>query len=105
MGLSLEELAHKSGVSKPYLSMIETGHLPSDLKLKQIEETLQFRGGELLAHAHLERAPEDVRRMLRKLLTREIGNLHSPASGDPLDALLRSEDVLASIDEPGRKAI
>ena len=45
----------KSGISKPYLSLVEnskTKDFPSDAKLSLLERTLKFPTGSLLAHAH-----------------------------------------------------
>ena len=71
LGLTLDELAGKTGISKPYLSLIETGRVPnppSDEKLRKLEITLGFGPNELLAQAHLQRTPRDVRAMLQRLL-------------------------------------
>src|SRR6266566_1324216 len=71
MGLTLDELAGRTGISKPYLSLIETGRVPnppSDEKLRKLEQTLGFTPGELISQAHLHRTPKDVRDMLGKLL-------------------------------------
>lgn len=69
--MTLDELAQRSGVSKAYLSLIETGRVanpPSDDKLRAIEQALNFPSNELLAHAHLQRTPRDVRAMLQQLI-------------------------------------
>ena len=45
LGLTLDDLAAKTGISKPYLSLIETGRVnnpPSDEKLRKLERTLGF---------------------------------------------------------------
>src|SRR6185503_3630413 len=71
LGLTLDELAAKTGISKPYLSLIETGRVPnppSDEKLRKLEKTLEFIPGELLTQAHLQRTPGDVRAMLGRLM-------------------------------------
>jgi phage repressor protein C with HTH and peptisase S24 domain len=71
LGFTLDELAGRTGISKPYLSLIETGRVPnppSDEKLRRLEQTLGFTAGELLTQAHLQRTPGDVRAMLRKLV-------------------------------------
>lgn len=71
LGLTLDDLAGRTGISKPYLSLIETGRVPnppSDEKLTKLEQTLGFKTGELLTQAHLHRTPRDVRAMLSKLL-------------------------------------
>src|SRR5579872_2070032 len=71
LGLTLDDLAARAGISKPYLSLIENSRVPnppSDEKLKRLEETLGFGEGELLAQAHLHRTPRDVRAVLGRLL-------------------------------------
>ena len=68
MGFTLDDLAGRTGISKPYLSLIETGRVPnppSDEKLRRLEQTLGFTTGELLTQAHLLRTPRDVRAMLQ----------------------------------------
>ena len=79
LGLTLDELAGRTGISKPYLSLIETGRVPnppSDEKLRRLEQTLGFTPGELVTQAHLHRTPRDVRAVLSKLLqsrTEDLG--------------------------------
>jgi transcriptional regulator with XRE-family HTH domain len=71
LGLTLDELAGRTGISKPYLSLIETGRVPnppSDEKLRRLEQSLGFTPGELVTQAHLQRTPRDVRAVLTKLL-------------------------------------
>jgi repressor LexA len=71
LGLTLDELAGRTQISKPYLSLIETGRVPnppSDEKLRRLEQTLGFVPGELITQAHLYRTPRDVRAVLSKLL-------------------------------------
>src|SRR5205809_5918144 len=71
LGLTLDELAGRTGISKPYLSLIETGRVPnppSDEKLRRLEQSLGFTAGELLTQAHLQRTPRDVRAVLAKLI-------------------------------------
>jgi repressor LexA len=71
LGLTLDELAGRTQISKPYLSLIETGRVPnppSDEKLRRLEQTLGFPPGELLSQAHLQRTPRDVRAVLAKLM-------------------------------------
>src|SRR5262245_34689899 len=72
LGLTLDELAGKTGISKPYLSLIETGRVPnppSDEKLRRLEQTLGFGAGELITQAHLQHTPRDVRAVLQKLVS------------------------------------
>lgn len=71
LGLTLDELAGRSGISKPYLSLIETGRVPNppaDEKLGRLEQTLGFSPNELIALAHLHRTPNDVRAVLGRLI-------------------------------------
>src|SRR5687767_13642904 len=71
LGFTLDELAGKTGISKPYLSLIETGRVPnppSDEKLRRLEQSLGFTPGELVSQAHLHRTPKDVRVVLENLL-------------------------------------
>jgi phage repressor protein C with HTH and peptisase S24 domain/transcriptional regulator with XRE-family HTH domain len=77
LGLTLDELAGRTGISKPYLSLIETGRVPnppSDEKLRKLEQVLGFTAGELLTQAHLQRTPRDVRAMLTKLMAAGSGS-------------------------------
>src|SRR3954467_6980308 len=72
LGLTLDELAGRTGISKPYLSLIETGRVPnppSDEKLRRLEQTLGFGANELITQAHIQRTPRDVRDMLHRLLS------------------------------------
>ena len=74
LGFTLDELAGKTGISKPYLSLIETGRVPnppSDEKLRRLEQALGFTTGELVSQAHLQRTPRDVRAMLQSLMNGE----------------------------------
>src|SRR3954449_6028415 len=82
MGLTLDELAGRTGISKPYLSLIETGRVPnppSDEKLRRLEQTLGFASNELVSQAHLQRTPKDVRAMLQRLLSDSV----SAKAGQP----------------------
>jgi len=70
LGLTLDELSGRTGISKPYLSLIETGRSanpPSDEKLRRLERSLGFEDGELVSQAHLQRTPRDVRTLLLEL--------------------------------------
>ena len=62
--LTLDEVSHKVGFSKPYLSTIETGKVknpPSDTLLKKLERVLKFERGQLTHIAHMDRIPADIR--------------------------------------------
>lgn len=86
LGFTLDELAGKTGISKPYLSLIETGRVPnppSDEKLRRLEQTLGFGAGELISQAHLQRTPRDVRAVLQNLIKGRgaRGEGHEAANG------------------------
>lgn len=69
LGLTQEKVAELAGISKPYLSNIETGRVrnpPTDAVLESLESVLQFEPSDLLHLAHLERTPEDIRRDLQQ---------------------------------------
>ncbi len=117
MGLTLDELAARAGMSKPYLSLIETGRVgnpPSDEKLRRLEAVLQFPAGELVSQAHLQRTPVAVRAVLADLL-RAAGQLPPAGEGDadPLAAALRALigragndlEALASAVPPGVRPV
>jgi phage repressor protein C with HTH and peptisase S24 domain/transcriptional regulator with XRE-family HTH domain len=84
LGLTLDELAGRTSISKPYLSLIETGRVPnppSDEKLRRLEQTLGFSPGELVTQAHLYRTPRDVRAVLQKLMQVQGGKADARAKG------------------------
>lgn len=88
LGLSLDDVTKLTGISKPYLSLVETNKTkspPSDGKLRKLEETLKFPEGALLVRAHLARTPEDVRGMIQSLLgrTSSPGTKPSSSATDP----------------------
>lgn len=69
--MTLDELAQRVGISKAYLSLIETGRVanpPSDEKLRRIEQALNFSANELVSQANLQRTPRDVRAVLQQLI-------------------------------------
>ncbi|MCE5340261.1 MAG: XRE family transcriptional regulator [Planctomycetaceae bacterium] len=64
LGLTLDEVAAKTGFSKPYLSTIENEKVknpPSDELLRKLEEAFGVTPGSLRQMANLDRAPADVR--------------------------------------------
>src|SRR6476660_4256207 len=101
LGLTLDELAGRTRISKPYLSLIETGRVlnpPSDDKLRRLEQTLGFSAGELVSQAHLQRTPRDVRAVLSKLLSRDgaseaVAVATAPVNGN---AAIDLDEVFAS---------
>jgi SOS-response transcriptional repressor LexA len=91
LGLTLDELAGRTAISKPYLSLIETGRVPnppSDEKLRRLEQTLGFAPGELIGQAHLQRTPQDVRAVLEKLLSQN--GSATPAATAPTSSPTKS---------------
>ncbi len=64
LNLTLDDVSSRVGFSKPYLSTIETSKVknpPSDELLSKLEKVLEFKRGQLLHIAHLERMPSDIR--------------------------------------------
>src|SRR5438552_12506594 len=85
LGLTLDELAGRTNISKPYLSLIETGRVPnppSDEKLRRLEQSLAFTAGELLTQAHLQRTPRDVRAVLTRLMQKQGSGFEAAGSGN-----------------------
>lgn len=99
LGLTLDELAGRTSISKPYLSLIETGRVPnppSDEKLRRLEQTLGFTPGELITQAHLHRTPRDVRVVLQKLMQGQAkgeGKSGGVATALPPPAALNGESI------------
>ncbi len=107
LGLTLDDLAGKTGISKPYLSLIETGRVPnppSDEKLRRLEQALDFVAGELLTQAHIQRTPRDVRAMLQKLLQKGSG-IASDASADSPRTPQANGKTLASASLPASASL
>ncbi len=95
LGLTLDELAGRTSISKPYLSLIETGRVPnppSDEKLRRLEQSLGFPPGELVSQAHLQRTPRDVRAVLSKLLQGNEENKNEKATGANVSSFNLSAD-------------
>lgn len=100
----MDELSARTGISKPYLSLIETGRVPnppSDQKLVRLEQALGFAPGELVAEAHLMRTPRDVRRMLESLLRGRATHASAahavvPSGGQPAAGPVDLDDAYAS---------
>ncbi len=63
--LALDDLAALTGVSKPYLSLIENGKVPPprSRKLASLDNVLGF-GGALVRQAAIERTPPEVLALL-----------------------------------------
>lgn len=95
MGMTLDDVAKKTGISKPYLSNIETARAPGpplEEKLRKLATALQCGAEVLLAAADWLRTPESVRKVVRAMAAGQ-GN-EAPIRGDgavDLDAILRRE--------------
>lgn len=100
LGLTLDELAGRTGISKPYLSLIETGRVanpPSDEKLRRLEQSLGFHAGELLRQAHIQRTPSDVRVMLQRLMKKsEDGESKLENGSEPAASPVSLDDAYLS---------
>lgn len=100
MELTQDALAPRVGISKPYLSNIETGRAknpPTDSILVALERELGFDAGQLVAMAHWERSPQDVRqkqeeleaevRQLRQVVRELLSGARQPNGSLDLNAL------------------
>jgi phage repressor protein C with HTH and peptisase S24 domain len=77
LGLTQDRVATAVGISKPYLSHIETGKAknpPTDGIVRALERALEMKRGLLTKLAHLARTPPDVRAE-RELLEAEVNRL------------------------------
>ncbi len=86
LGLTLDELATRTQISKPYLSLIENDRVPnppSDEKLSRLEQTLGFGTGQLVGQAHLQRTPRDVRAVLARLMNARKTSESASTEQDP----------------------
>ncbi len=92
--LTQDQVAARAGISKPYLSNIETDRIknpPSDGVLDRLEEELKFPAGQLRKLAHLARTPMDIRaehesltaevEKLRSILKQLLAGKRKPAKG------------------------
>jgi SOS-response transcriptional repressor LexA len=108
LGLTLDELAGRTSISKPYLSLIETGRIvnpPSDDKLRRLEQTLGFAAGELLTQAHLQRTPKDVRAVLHQLMTGEGSGFGVQGSGKKQASNPTSDSVAPASPNPQPRTV
>lgn len=77
--LTQDQVADRTGISKQYLSNIETDRIknpPSDGVLERLEEKLKFPAGQLCKLAHMARTPMDIRAE-HESLTAEVEKLRS----------------------------
>lgn len=92
-GLTLDQLAVKTGISKPYLSNIENAKAPGpprEEKLKRLEEALNVPAGSLIAAAEYLRTPLAVRKMLDAARDAVDGVPRRRDGALDLDAILKS---------------
>ncbi len=79
LGMTQDQVAAQIGISKPYLSNVETSKAknpPTDRILEGLESSLGFVSGELMRIAHLARTPVDVREE-HEMLEGEVNKLRS----------------------------
>ncbi len=79
LGLTQDQLSEQAGISKPYLSNVETHKAknpPTDRVLMRLERAMDFRRGELTRLAHLVRTPVDVRQE-HEMLQTQVHRLRS----------------------------
>ena len=94
LGLTQGKVATRAGISKPYLSNIETGKTrnpPADRVLHKLEKALRLHPGDLTRLAHLARTPVDVREALemREAEIRKLrGLLRDPGGSASASAAL-----------------
>jgi repressor LexA len=102
LNLTLDEVSHRVGFSKPYLSTIETSKVknpPSDELLNKLERVLEFDPGLLLHIAHLERMPSDIRHEYEKReaenekLRRIVKKIKDKKGDGGIAAMLRQADI------------
>jgi len=111
MKLTQDQVADRVGMSKPYLSNIETSKVknpPTDRILKALERVLKFPKGELMKLAHLARTPMDVRTE-HEMLEAEVTKLRTAlkkllssgrrkkSGGIDLDALVTPKDNVRAL--------
>jgi phage repressor protein C with HTH and peptisase S24 domain len=83
LGWTQDRLAAAAGISKPYLSHIETGKAknpPADGILQAMEKAMRLNKGALTKLAHLARTPSDVRDE-HELLEAEVHRLRGVLKG------------------------
>ncbi len=77
LGMTQDQVVAEAGISKPYLSTIESGKAknpPTDKVLSALEHVLQFNEGDLTRLAHMVRTPMDVRQE-QELLVAQVEKL------------------------------
>ena len=102
MSMTLDDLAAATGISKPYLSNIETARLvgpPSSEKLAHIEKALTFATGELVRLADWLRTPESIRQLMPETNNSALPRLGSGAVD--LDEWLRRSGPVRTNEKSG----
>ena len=98
IGWTLDQLAAATGISKPYLSNIETGRLtgpPTSDKLARLEKALNVPAGTLLSQADWLRTPQAVRDLLSNHARPES---HHPVNPSAPNAVPRRADGAVDLD-------
>ncbi len=83
LGITQDQVSVLSGISKPYLSNIETGRAknpPTDGVLESLADALRMDQADLLRLAHLARTPPDVRHE-HEMITAELSKLRGIVKG------------------------
>ncbi|MFP4054818.1 MAG: XRE family transcriptional regulator [Phycisphaerae bacterium] len=114
MGKTQDQVSEQAGISKPYLSNIETGKAknpPTDGVLEALESALQLDAGQLTRIAHLARTPPDVReehQMLEQRLEKITSALRKimedrgqQVDHEEISALLEGDEDLSGRISPG----
>ncbi len=81
-GLTLEALARKAGTEKGYLSGIERRKVnpPSPRITRKLARTLGLDVQEFLVHAFVEKAPMEIREIMRTGALRELSDRRHPST-------------------------
>ena len=114
-GLTQDQVSARVGISKPYLSNIETDKVknpPSDAVIRNLEMALDFKRDELRSMAHLFRTPSDVRdnqeklaaevERLRGILTRLAAGKKMPGAGAMTRKLKSKVMAISGVFSAGR---
>lgn len=112
--LTLDHLAARTGISKPYLSLIENrGQVPAAEKLRRLELALGFATEELVTEAFVQRAPANVRAALQEQRGRRPMDAAAhqrpvrlgEASLQPLDRLSQVVDPRPCVADPADQRV
>jgi repressor LexA len=102
LDMTQDDVCVRVGISKPYLSNIETGRAknpPTDGVIRGLEKALKFAPGELMHVGHLALTPDDVQKdyelleaerdKLRAVLQRLLAKGKKTGGGPEMDAAAR----------------